>query len=139
MSAQHTMLLVAGGLHFGLLVAAGLVPLKLRWAQDLAKLDPLTRQLIWVHGFYIVMLIIAFGLGTLMLADEMIAGTVLGRALCGFIALFWAVRLGLQLTFFDMKAHLTSRLLRLGERTLTVTFTYFTAVYTWAAALPAGA
>ena len=55
------LLFVGGILHFGILIASALVPRVLNWRSSLRKLDPLSRQLIWVHGLFIVLVIIAFG------------------------------------------------------------------------------
>src|SRR5436309_367594 len=57
-------LLIAGILHLIPLAAGLTMPRVLRWGTDLGKLDALTRQLIWVHGAFIVVTIVAFGLLT---------------------------------------------------------------------------
>jgi hypothetical protein len=51
---------------------------------------------------------------------------------CGYAAVFWGVRLGLQ-AVFDVKPHLTARWLAAGYHTLTALFLFFTAVYGYAA------
>lgn len=135
---QETMLMVAGGLHFALLIAASLVPGQLRWKCELAGLQRMTRQLIWVHGFYVTLMIVGIGLLSLVFHAELTSGSTLGRALSGFIALFWCIRLGLGLFVFDTGPHLTRPWLIIGERMLTVLFAYFTTVYTWAAIAPEG-
>ena len=56
------LLIFAGGiLHFGILLASAMVPKVLDWKASLAKLDGLFRQLVWVHGAFIVLVIIGFG------------------------------------------------------------------------------
>ena len=61
MTTIETLLFVAGLLHFSILLASGLVPRVLNWNAELAKLPELFQQLIWVHGAYIVLMIIGFG------------------------------------------------------------------------------
>ena len=77
-----------------------------------AKLDRLSRQLIWVHGAFIVLVIIGFGLLSTLFSTELAAHTPLARALCSFISLFWAARLFVQFAIFDAKPYLTSAMLR---------------------------
>jgi hypothetical protein len=56
------LLRIGGVIQLGILTASALVPGKLNWQADLKKLPPLSRQLIWVHGGYIVLVIAAMGL-----------------------------------------------------------------------------
>jgi hypothetical protein len=55
------LIFIGGILHFGILLASAAVPQVLDWKGSLAKLDGLTRQLVWVHGIFIVLVIIGFG------------------------------------------------------------------------------
>ena len=127
----------AGGiLHFGILLASALVPRVLNWRSSLQKLDPLSRQLIWVHGAFIVLVIIAFGALSIGFAGELTNGTHLARAVCAIIALFWACRLAVQFTVFDARPYLRTLFLKLGYRGLTIVFSYLVLAYSWAAAAP---
>jgi hypothetical protein len=123
------LIFIAGVLHFGLLVASGLTPQVLDWRNSLRPLDKLLRQVIWVHGSFIVLVIIGFGVLSLGYSRELAAGTPLTRGLCGFIALFWAARLGVQFFVFDAKPHLTSLVLKAGYHGLTPVFAYFAVIY----------
>ncbi len=127
---------VGGLLHFGVLIASALVPQVLDWKRELARLGTMTRQLVWVHGSFIVLVIIGFGTLSLLHAGDLSSGQPLARAVCGFIALFWAARLSLQFVLFDPRAYLTNVLLKTGHHGLTVTFTYFSMVYGWASIAP---
>jgi hypothetical protein len=90
----------------------------------------------WVYGGYVVLSIVAFGLITLLNARELAAGGGLARGFCGYVAVFWGVRVCLQ-PVFDVKEHLTAWWLRGGYHLLTLLFLFFTAVYGWAALQPA--
>jgi len=127
------LILIGGVLHFGILIASARVPQVLDWRKELAKLDPLTRQLVWVHGAFIVLVIIGFGVLSVTLPHEMAAGTWLARGVCGFIALFWLARLAVQFFVFDAKAYLGSGFLKLGYHGLTCVFAYHAVVYSIAA------
>jgi hypothetical protein len=127
------LILIGGVLHFGILIASACVPQVLDWRKELAKLDPLSRQLVWVHGAFIVLVIVGFGVLSVALPAELANGTLVARGVCGFIALFWIARLGVQFFVFDAKAYLGNWLLRLGYNGLTVVFMYHAVVYGLAA------
>ncbi len=130
------LIFIGGNLHFGILLASALVPKVLDWKGSLVRLDPLSRQLIWVHGAFIVLVIIAFGLLSVIFAHDLAAGTPLARGMCLFIALFWAARLAVQFFVFDARPHLTSAYLKVGYHGLTFVFLYQTIVFGAAALLP---
>ena len=127
------LIFLGGVFHLGILLASAAVPQALRWKDSLQGLDRLLRHLIWVHGAFIVLVIVGFGVLSLTLAPEMAAGTPLARGICAFIALFWASRLAVQLFLFDAKAHLKTTLLKVGYHGLTLVFMYQTLVYGMAA------
>jgi len=132
MNLQH-LIFVGGILHFGILLASACVPQVLDWKSSLAKLDPLSRQLIWVHGAFIVLVIIGFGLLSVALPAELASGTPLARAMCVFIAIFWASRLAVQFFVFDAKPFLKNAFLKIGYHGLTLVFLYHAVVYSVAA------
>jgi len=105
---------------------------------ELQRLSPLSRHLVWTHGAFIVLTIIAFGLISVTNAHDLTSGSRLSRSVCGFIAAFWLARLGIQLFLFDARPFLKATLLKLGYHGLTVVFTYLGVVYAWAAVAPPG-
>ena len=137
MKALTILIAIGGVLHLGLLTASALVPRVLDWRAELKHVSALTRQLVWVHGAFIVLVIIGFAVLSLAFAPALAAGTPLARGVCGFIAIFWATRLVVHLAVFDTKPYLTTIWLKLGERGLVVVFAYFALVYGFAALWPA--
>jgi hypothetical protein len=132
-----TLLKIGGALHFAILIASALVPQVLDWQKSLASLDKFLRQLIWVHGIFIVLVIIGFGVLSLLNAEAMASGTTLARSICGFISLFWLARLGIQCFVFDATPVIHGVWLKAGYHALTAVFTYMAVVYGLAALLPA--
>ena len=133
-----TLLLLGGVCHFGILTASALVPRVLNWRDELLKLQPLCRHLVWTHGVFIVLVIVGFGLISVAAAPDLANGSRLARLVCGFIAAFWLARLAIQLFLFDARPFLTSLWLKLGYHGLTAVFAFLGLVYGCAAALPGG-
>jgi hypothetical protein len=133
MRTLEFLIFMGGVLHFGILLASARVPKALNWKASLGSLDRLSRQLIWVHGAFIVLVIVGFGLISVIYPSSLAAGSPLARGLCLFIAVFWGLRLLVQFFVFDAGPFLRTRLLRVGYHALTVVFTYHVCVYSWAA------
>ncbi|HUF61680.1 MAG TPA: hypothetical protein VMN36_06365 [Verrucomicrobiales bacterium] len=116
-------------LHFSILLASVQVPRALDWKSALAPLPKLLRQLFWVYGAFIVGIIIAFGLLSLLLAPQLARGGATSLALIILIAVFWSARLGVQFFVFDVRQHLTRPLYRIGYRLLTGNLVALVLVY----------
>lgn len=133
MSVDLPRLIFLAGLgQMGVLVAAALVPSRLRWREELKCLTRLHRQMHWTYGSYIVLSIAAFAAISVGFPSDLASGQGLARALCAYMAVFWGIRLVLQGTF-EVSAYLTNAWMKAGYLTLTVSFAGLTAVYTWAA------
>ena len=77
---------------------------------------------------YVVLAIFAFGLITILYAEEFVSGSNLSRALSAYIATFWGIRLMLQ-GVFDLRSSLDAAWKRCGFHLLTIAFLYLTLVY----------
>ena len=126
------MLLLAGVAHFGILIASASTPKALNWKETLQPLPPLLRQMFWVYGWFIVLMIVSFGTITLVHLDTLATGTPLARWFCGMVAVFWLVRLFVQFFVFDAKPFLTHWFYRVGYHGLTAVFLFLVATYGWA-------
>jgi hypothetical protein len=126
------LLFIAGLLHLAITSAGFMSVLVLDWRRTLLPLCAMTRHIIWAHAAFVLMTIIAFGVVSLSMSASLASGAPLARAICGFIAIFWATRLFVQFFLFDARPHLKNFGLKLGFHGLTVVFSYF--VFTYAAA-----
>src|SRR5258708_23114582 len=126
-----TFLMIGGLLHFGILIASGLVRRVLDWRGELRKLPPLFAQLVWVHGAFIVLTIIGFGVLSVVNAADLATGTSLARSVCALIAVFWGSRLAVQFFYFTPTGYLTTLTLYVGYNALTLVFAFLTVVYAW--------
>lgn len=114
-----------------LALAAGslAIPRILRWPAETAKLRPLTRQIFWVWGGYILSFHVAFGLLSALAPQWLLDGSPLAGAVAGFIALYWGVRLTLQFTVLDRHDAPDRRLVRGAEAALVSVFVGLTLTY----------
>ena len=136
MTSLESLIRVGGVLHLGILLASALTPSVLDWRSELRRLSDLSRHVVWVHGAFIVLVIVGFGVISLLNARDLAAGSALARSVCGFVAVFWLGRLAIQLFLFDARPYLRRPALKLGYHGLTATFLYLALVYGCAAALP---
>jgi len=130
---MKTWLIVGGVLHFVILIASALTPRVLDWRTNLAALHPFLRRLFWVYGGFIVLVIISFGMLTLLRADELASTNPLARAVCAMIAIFWLARLAVQFLVFDARPFLTTAFRRAGYHGLTFLFSALVFIYGCAA------
>jgi hypothetical protein len=133
MTHLETCLKIGGCLHFAILSASVLIPKALDWRKNLALLHPFLRNLFWVYGTFIIIVIIGFGTLTLRYTGELASGTPLARGLALFICAFWLARLLVQIFVFDARPFLTNWFYKLGYNGLTLAFIYFVTVYGMAA------
>lgn len=124
-----TLVFCAGICQLGVLIASALVPIVLDWKHALANVPKLLRQLIWVYGGYVVLMIVAFGLLSVTKPHLLTNGTPLAQIVCGYLAVFWGIRLVLQFFYLDSRQYLTKWWLRAGHEMLTVVFAFLVTVY----------
>jgi len=130
-----TFLQIAGALHLGLVWAGATMPRAVSLRVHLATLPPFVRRLFWVYYAFIGVTLLGFGLITFFYAPALAGGAPLARALCGFLAGFWMLRLIIAAFVFDVRPYLTTGYYRLGYHSTTVAFIYLMAVYARAAFL----
>ncbi|CAN5612803.1 hypothetical protein BH09PLA1_BH09PLA1_13190 [soil metagenome] len=129
------LLMLAGLMHLCITSAGIVMTLVLDWRKSLAPLTALTRHIIWTHGGFVLATIVGFGVISVLQPTTLASGQPLARAICAFIALFWAARLAIGFTVFDAKPFLTSRALTLAYHGLNLVIGYFVIVYGLAATL----
>jgi hypothetical protein len=131
-----TLIFLAGLGQLSVLIASVQVPFRLNWREVFQSLPKLHRQMYWIYGGYVVLAIIGQGLASVLCAAELASGSSLARGVCGYMAVFWGIRLGLQ-AVLDVKEHLTAWWLRGGYYLLSGLFACFTAIYALGALWPA--
>lgn len=133
MSTLQILITISGVLHLGTLLGSAQVPRELKFREELPKLNPMLQHWILVAGGYVVLDLIAFGVLSLLFAKQLASGEPLARGVCGFICIFWGIRLLIQCFVFDAKPYLRKWFLKIGYHSLTAVFMWHTLVYGYAA------
>ena len=74
---------------------------KFRYRENLAKVSPIVREVFWVQNLYIVAVLIAFAVLCFGFAPELAGQSNLGRFFSGFLAVFWGIRVMVQVFVYD--------------------------------------
>jgi alginate O-acetyltransferase complex protein AlgI len=122
---------LAGIGHFCILFASFQVPARLDWKEDLAQLSPFNRKLMWVYGGTTLVTIVAFGILTLLLHNEILRGDRAAVALAVFIAIFWTLRILVDFFYFEHSDWPAGIQFVVGHFLLTALFMALAATY-WA-------
>src|SRR5579863_5718300 len=92
---------IAGAVQLADVLANVAVPSKIGSRENLARVSPIVRQVFWSHWFYIGFVLVFFGILCLAFAPLLAGGTPVGRFLSGTLAVFWLLRVPLQMFWFD--------------------------------------
>lgn len=110
MNPMVPFLWIAGGVHLAIAVANFWIPGILHYRENLAKVSPMVRQVFVVHSIYLVMVLVAFSALCFFFAPDLTSGTPLGRFLTAFLAVFWLLRVVLQVVYYDPEVRAKYRL-----------------------------
>jgi len=91
----------AGLAQITLAIGSLAIPGILKWRTELAKVQPLIKQMFWTYAGYIFVINLCFGSLSLFDLKEITNGTTLAMLLTGFIALYWVSRVLIQFFYFD--------------------------------------
>ncbi|MEY2880443.1 MAG: hypothetical protein RLZZ15_2823 [Verrucomicrobiota bacterium] len=122
--------------HLGLIAAGLLMPRATGLWTELEKLSPFARGLFRTYYAFIGLCLVGFGAGSWFLAHELAAGTVLARAACGFLAVFWTLRLVAAAWLLDVRPYLTNAWYRAGYAATNIVFAALPFAYAWVALKP---
>jgi hypothetical protein len=123
--------------HLLVLIASVQAPARLGWKHDIPKLTRFNQKVFWVYGFYILLCIVSFAALTWRLHDEFLAGELAARWIAGFIAVFWTVRVLIDLFWYDHRDWPQGNALVAAHALATSLFCTLAVVYWFAAFAPA--
>ena len=92
---------IVGLLLTGLGIAHASFPRYLGWQEELGLVSMLTRQIFYVHCFFIALVLVLQGACSFFFADELLQRNGLSRAILTGLVLFWTVRLLFQFCVYD--------------------------------------
>lgn len=115
-----------------LLVASAnlFAPRILHYRENLARVSPMIREVFIVQNAYIVLVLAANAGLCFCFAADLAGGSALGRSISGFLALFWGLRIAVQLFCYDRA---TRRRFPVFDLLFLLAFAYLTGVFVVAA------
>jgi hypothetical protein len=120
---------LAGLGHFAVLGASFQVPARLGWREELARLRPFNRKLMWTYGGFTVLTIVAFGILTLALHGELLRGERAAVGLAAFAGVYWTARIGVDLFYFSHADWPRGRGFAVGHALLVGLFAFLAGTY----------
>lgn len=124
-----TALWIAGSFQILVLAASFQVPSRLNWREELDRLSPLNRKLMWTYGLFIVLCIVSFAVLTFRFHGEFLNGHILARGLAAFIAIFWLLRLVIDCFYFKHEDWPPGPQFVAGHALLTSLFSFLVLTY----------
>jgi hypothetical protein len=121
---------VAGALQLVIISANFVLPKKLQCHENLARVSPMIREVFIVHWVYIVLVLGIFTSLSFWFAPELAGASRLGRYLAAVIAVFWLLRVPIQLFFYDPEIRKQNRV---GDVVFLLAFSYLGVVFAVAA------
>ena len=121
---------IGGLVQLAIVVGNLVLPQKLKYRENLARVAPIIRQIFVVHCGYVVGIVLLFAVVSLGFATELASGRGLGRFLAASMAMFWICRLPLQLFYYDAALR---RANRIGDMAMIFVLLFLSATYTAAA------
>lgn len=115
-------MLVLASLH-------AIFPKRFDWRRELARLSLLNRQIFIVHTLFIVLLLVLIGSLCLFASGALLERSQLAPLVAGGLAVFWGLRLLVQLFGYDSKLWRGRMLETIAHIGFVFLWGYYTTVY----------
>ena len=119
-----------------LLVFLGLAhaafPRRFGWKDELQNVSLLTRQIFYVHHFFVAFVVTLQGALCLFWAQELLAPSQLARLLLAGLVIFWALRWVFQFFVYDKRLWQGDMFNTRVHILFSLLWTYLVAVFAWA-------
>lgn len=116
-------------MQLSVLMASYQVPRRLNWHEELARLSPFNRKLMWTYALFIVASVIGFSGLTLGLHASFMAGERAAIGLAGFMCGFWVLRLVFDTFYYSSADWPEGVQFEIGHALLNALFVYLTLGY----------
>jgi UDP-N-acetylmuramyl pentapeptide phosphotransferase/UDP-N-acetylglucosamine-1-phosphate transferase len=101
---------VAGAVQLAIGLANLPLASRLQYRKNLTGASAIVREVFYVHAVYIVLVVLGFAALSLLFADDLVSGRPLGRFLSAFLAVFWLLRVPIQLFYYPIEIRRQNRL-----------------------------
>ena len=125
-----TWIQVAGAVQLAIGLANLPLAIRLQYRKNLAGASPIVREVFYVHAAYIVLVVLGFAALSLLFPMDLAGGRPLGRFLSGFLAVFWLLRVPIQLFYYPAEIR---RQNRFADVVFIVAFAFLAVVFGLAA------
>ena len=99
------------------------------WERELAEVSLLTRQIFFVHSFFIALGVVLGGAGSFLCADALLRPGALSRTLLAGMTVFWLCRLLAQFFAYDARIWKGDRFRTVMHVAFSALWIYVTATY----------
>lgn len=120
---------IVGGLLITLGLAHSMFGRYFKWREELATVSLLTRQIFWVHSFFIALLAVMTGVCSLFYTGPLVESEGLSRVVLGGLVIFWLCRLVFQLFVYDPAIWRGRRFYTLMHVVFTIFWTYTVLIF----------
>jgi hypothetical protein len=117
---------VAGAVQLAIGLANLPLASRLQYRKNLAGASAIVREVFYVHAAYVVLVVLGFAALSLLFPTDLAGGQPLGRFLSGFLAIFWLLRVPIQLFYYPAEIR---RQNRLADVIFTVAFAFLAVVF----------
>jgi hypothetical protein len=121
---------IAGAVQLAIGLANLPLVSRLQYRKNLAGASAIVREVFYVHAAYIVLVVVGFAALSLLFPTELAGGQPIGRFLSAFLAIFWVLRVPIQLFYYPAEIR---RQNRLADVIFTVAFAFLAIVFGLAA------
>jgi hypothetical protein len=104
------------------------IPRYFRWRQELTSLSLITRQILYVHTFFIALIVLLMGLLCISYPHELLYNP-LGRVITLGLFVFWLTRLIFQFFVYSPEAWRGKKFESIMHVIFSITWSYFTFVF----------
>lgn len=119
---------IVGSLLLALSLMHVILPKYLKWEQELTSLSLITKQILYVHTFFIAFIVLLMGLLCLSYSHELLHDPF-GSVICLGLFVFWLTRLIFQFFVYSPKVWRGKRFETVIHVVFSVMWLYFTGVF----------
>jgi hypothetical protein len=121
---------VAGAVQIAIALANVPLALRLEYGKNLLGASSMVRRIFYVHAAYVVYMVLGLAAISLAFPAELASGRGIGWFLSGFMAVFWGLRVPIQLFYYPVEVRKQNRL---ADVVFIVAFAFLAAVFAIAA------